>query len=266
MRGNGFLYGAGLYKVGYVSDALVHVADLPFSLLSLAANPLGTHPGSKKWREWRAHSALAARLADEPPFSLGDGVDNWAALATRSPSARTELLHEAHGSGWNADDGHGQALRVGRYKLILEKGPMWHGPPNDLWYESGSNPSKYTHTLTCGGPPPAANASDYCHPEKLPCLFDVLSDPQAPGEPNWRPPPACCCPARPSRHARASSDGCRCEYRDLSRALPEVLANLTASLAAYQATAVPVSFHHLNGTNCTSPTPPTGGTWMPFCA
>ena len=31
------------------------------------------------------------------------------------------------------DDGNGQAIRVGDFKLIYEKGPEWHGPPNDLW-------------------------------------------------------------------------------------------------------------------------------------
>jgi arylsulfatase A-like enzyme len=236
LRGNGWLSGAGLHKVGYVSDALLHVADLPFSLLSLAANPLGAVPGTAGWRDWRAHPAIAARLAKEPPYVLGDGVDNWAALATGAPSARAEVLHEAHPQGWdgaNADDGNGQALRVGKYKLITEKGPMWHGPPNDLWYDSGSNPAQYEHTVTCG-PAPASTAKDYCHPDKLPCLFDVEADP--------------------------------CEYKDLSKALPDVVASLTARLAAFQATAVPKEFHQLNGTNCTSPTPPKGGSWMPYCA
>ena len=35
------------------------------------------------------------------------------------------------------DDGNGQAIRVGDFKLIYEKGPewsKWHGRPNDLWY------------------------------------------------------------------------------------------------------------------------------------
>ena len=76
----------------------------------------------------------------------------------------------------NKDDGNGQALRVGAYKLIFEKGPQWHGPPNDLWYESGSNPESYNHTIRCG-PPPTSSAADYCHPSQLPCLFNVIDDP-----------------------------------------------------------------------------------------
>lgn len=75
----------------------------------------------------------------------------------------------------DADDGNGQALRVGRYKLFLEKGPQWHGPPNDLWYESGSNPQQYSHTVDCGGPVPSPNASNYC--AAPPCLSDVVGDP-----------------------------------------------------------------------------------------
>ena len=98
------------------------------------------------------------------------------------------MLHESHPLGANADDGNGQALRVGDYKLVFEKGPEWHGPPNDLWYESGSNPSLYNHTIRCG-PPPARNASTYC--SKLPCLFNIERDP--------------------------------CEYVDLSKAMPQKL-------------------------------------------
>lgn len=86
-----------------------------------------------------------------------------------------------------------QALRVGDFKLILEKGPMWStlasrpagqtggGPANssglnDWWFPSGSNPDKYKHVVTCG-PTPSPDAEDFCHPEKLPCLFNVVKDP-----------------------------------------------------------------------------------------
>lgn len=102
-------------------------------------------------------------------------MDQWGAISTGAASARTELIHEAHPPG-NTDDGNGQAIRVGDFKLIYEKGPQWHGPPNDLWYESGSHPSRYNHTLRCG-PPPLPNASHYCHPDRLPCLFHVVDDP-----------------------------------------------------------------------------------------
>ena len=79
-------------------------------------------------------------------------MDCWAALAHNATTPRTEVIHEAHPPSGpddvdgSTDDGNGQALRVGDFKLILEKGPMWHGPPNDLWYTSGSNPSQYPST------------------------------------------------------------------------------------------------------------------------
>ena len=91
----------------------------------------------------------------EPPFQLGDGMDCWASLATAAPSPRKEVIHESHPHGTGTDDGNGQALRVGDFKLIYEKGPMWSslggrpaaqgggGPPNsshlnDWWFPSGA--------------------------------------------------------------------------------------------------------------------------------
>ena len=237
VRGSGFVYGAGIRKAGVVSHALLHVTDLPISLLALATNGVEVDPLSPAWADWREHPKLRTSMRGEPPFDLGDGVDNWAAISTGAPSARTEVLHEAHKDGSNKEDGNGQALRIGDFKLIYEKGPQWHGPPNDLWYTSGSNPSQYDHTVHCP-PPPLPNASDYCHPHKLPCLFNVAEDP--------------------------------CEMHDLSTAMPLKLAQMVERLKAYQATAVLKGFHTLTGVNCTASSPAKHpewlGFWMPFCA
>jgi arylsulfatase A-like enzyme len=237
VRAAGFLSGAGLSKSGYTSEAMLHVADLPYSLLAVAANGLDVAPGGPAWRDWREHPSLRAAAMAEPAWQLGDGIEQWAALSTGAQSKRTEVLIEAHPDGKGRDDGNGQAIVVGQYKLILEKGPMWHGPPNDLWYESGSNPSQYSHKVTCG-PAPLPNATDYCDPAKLPCLFDLSTDP--------------------------------CEYRDLSASMPAKLAELRKRLEAYAATAVPASHHELKGINCTSPSPADHpewqGNWMPYCA
>ena len=168
VRANGFVAGAGLRKTGYVSDALLHAVDLPVSLLSLATNGLEVDPADiERW----VSPALT------PALELGDGLDAWSCIATGAASPRTEVIHEAHPTGVrDADDGNGQAIRVGDYKLIYEKGPEWHGPPNDLWYESYSDPHKYSHTIACG-PPPNSSAPDYCHPDRLPCLFNIVQDP-----------------------------------------------------------------------------------------
>merc|ERR1712151_424661 len=174
--------------------------------------------------------------AKEPRFQLGDGLDVWRSLATGSESPRTEIIHEAHNTtGSGKDDGNGQAIRVGDYKLILEKGPMWHGPPNDLWYESGSDPTSYTHVINCGGPQPKETDKDYCHPDKLPCLFNIRNDP--------------------------------CEYHDLSASLPDKVNELKHRFLAYQSTAVPVGFHKLPGcgVDARSVAKKHHNTWMPFC-
>lgn len=47
------------------------------------------------------------------------------------------------------------------------------------------------------------------------------------------------------------------------------MAELESRLAAFQATAVPMSFHELNGTGCSDPDPANhpewNVSWMPFC-
>jgi len=231
VRANGFVSGAGLKKSGYTSDALLHAVDIPISLLALATNGLEADPSdAASWKQ----------TTHEPPLELGDGLDAWRTLATGAKSPRTEIIHEAHPTGPQmngTDDGNGQAIRVGDFKLIYEKGPEWHGPPNDLWYESFSEPLNYTHTVKCG-PIPSSTSEDYCHPDKLPCLFNVKEDP--------------------------------CEYKDLSRSMPHKVHQLIARLRVYQRTSVSVNFHKLVGTNCTSADPSKhpewNNTWMPNCA
>lgn len=267
VRGDGFVWGAGLKKTGYVSKAMLHATDLPISLLAVATNGLDLDPASEAWRDWQellpaVHSVTTdgqsaavdlstapfpsafVSTSAEPPFQLGDGLDCWAAISTGSASPRTEIIHEAHptAAGMHGkDDGNGQALRMGDMKLVFEKGPMWHGPPNDLWYDSYSEPEKYSHSITCGASgntPPSNTTADYCHPDRLPCLFNVTADP--------------------------------CEYHDLSKAMPDQMAKMIARLRDYQATAVPKDFHHLVGVNCSDPDPSKhpewNNSWMPFCA
>jgi len=232
IRAVGLISGAGLRKTGYISEEMYHAVDWMPSLLGLAINGLDADPSSESWQPW-----TAMKFDGQPAWQLGDGVDVWRSLATGSVSPRTEIIHEAHNtSGSGSDDGNGQAIRVGDFKLITEKGPQWHGPPNDYWYESDSDPSSYSHIISCGEDFPDESAEDYCHPDKLPCLFNIRKDP--------------------------------CEFHDLSKQLPAKVAELTARLAEYQATAVPKSFHKLVGCDADSNPdkhPEFNGTWMPYC-
>lgn len=101
-------------------------------------------------------------------------------------------------------------------------------------------PSRYTHTVDCGGSPPGSTAPGYCDPAKLPCVFNITADP--------------------------------CEFVDLSQSHPELVAPLVARLKAYQATAVPKGFHELAPCSAEalknanpSNHPLWNGSWMPFC-
>ena len=243
VRAAGFAWGAGLRKSGYVSRALMHATDIPFSLLALAANGLERDPSGADWIDWRDHALLAQRMraTGEPPFELGDGMDMWPTISTGIQSPRTEVLLESHQRERKGEDarkppregGNGQALIVGDFKLVYEKGPMW--APYDRWYDSGSEPGRYKHTLDCG-PRPSHKSPTYCH--EPPCLFNLAVDP--------------------------------CEYVDLSSTMPHKFKELEERLKVYQAASVPASFHMLTGINCTdySPSahPEWQGFWMPFCA
>jgi len=67
----------------------------------------------------------------------------------------------------------------------------------------GQDPSRVNYTVQCGGPPPTVDPKA-CSEEF--CLFNITADP--------------------------------CEYTDLAAQHPTVVANLTAMLAEFQATAV----------------------------
>jgi len=228
VRGVGLISGAGLKKIGYVSEQMYHAVDWMPSLLSLAVNGLDRDPASDSWISWTVMTGH-----NEPEWQLGDGIDVWRSLATGSASPRTEIVHEAHST---SDDGIGQAIRIGDFKLIVAKGPEWHGPPNDLWYESGSDPSNYSHVIDCGGPAPRETEADYCHPDKLPCLFNIKEDP--------------------------------CEFHDLSSKMPNKVKVMIERLRDYQITAVPTTFHELPSCSVSANPkfhPDFNGTWMPYC-
>ncbi len=224
VRAVGFIHGAGIEQAGYVNGGLMHATDWFPTVLSAAAegHQVSADQVSADPRAWQD---LMDR--NDPPFVLGDGVNVWPMLSQGAPSPRTEVLLEAHPVG-GKDDGNGQAIVVGDLKLILEKGPMWHGPPNDLWYTSGSNPQLYNHTVKCapapqgGGPLP-------------PCMFNVTADP--------------------------------CEYHNLIDERPEDYQRLLGRLNVYQKTAVVKGFHKLPMcAHPSSPLKqPVDGTWMPVC-
>jgi arylsulfatase A-like enzyme len=141
--------------------------------------------------------------ADEPPHALGDGIDVWGMLATgATPSPRTEVLQECHPGG--AHINHGNSLTVGDWKAIkIAKNDKheagWAPPP-------GQDPAAVTYTLKCdaAGPPPGKPDLKACSADY--CLFNVATDP--------------------------------CEYHDVAKAHPDIVASIVARLADYQATAV----------------------------
>ena len=257
VRGVGFVHGDGFLSRsvrGSILDGMFHAVDWFPTVLHAAASATGLGDvAAEEWASSRLESD-STRDRGEPAWQLGDGIDGWKMISAGASPPRSEILIEAHPpaaaaatvaataaaitgpgvGGFGTDDGNGQAIIVGDLKLILEKGPMWHGPPNDGWYDSGSNPQLYNHTIACGPKPTDLDA--LCGgSNSLPCLFNLTADP--------------------------------CEYHNLKMALPNDYKRLLARLAAYQATAVPKSHHKLP--MCANPRvpikKPTNGTWMPVC-
>ena len=117
----GFVHGAGLQSnvKGTISNELIHVSDWYLTLLSAAA---AATAGSSSASSTETTSAPLLELQLKPnerPFIDGDGVANWAAIATgTSPSARTEILIAAQAEGSKLQ---AQALRSGEKPQQMKK-------------------------------------------------------------------------------------------------------------------------------------------------
>ena len=193
----GAVRGPGIPK-GAVTYEKMHATDWLPTLVSMASGA--------DWRKWIP--------AGEPPYLLGDGVDNWAMLqAGGAPgsSARDWLLYETHPEGAESD--HGDAFVLGDLKIVRTSSTNppdengWHVPPGE-----NANATAYAIASRCGGAAAlqrgnaGSAAGGTCHHPTW-CLFNVTGD--------------------------------ACEYYDLAASRPNDVARLVSALAAYQASAVP---------------------------
>jgi len=161
MRGVGLIHGAGVKRTGYSSQALHHVVDwLPTLLAAAKEGAFGQNNG---------HEILLKE--GEMPFLPGDGINNWLALSTGSPSLRDEIIHVVQAEG---SDLESHASRQGTMKLI------WHPASSDCsmthpgWYPPPNQGSQYANfTIQC--PPPPLKI-DQCSKSE-PCLFNISNDP-----------------------------------------------------------------------------------------
>ena len=141
----------------------------------------------------------------EPPWRIGDGVNNWEALSTDAASSRHDMIHSVQATGSQM---HAEALRLGDLKLVSHPAGTdcstthagWYPPPGLTW--------NYTRfTVSCDRPP-ATSEADLLRQCSVasPCLFNITSDP--------------------------------CEQYDLAEQRPGDVQRLQERMAAYRRTAV----------------------------
>lgn len=130
------------------------------SILSIAVRGIGATRSRSDWT-----ALLEPR---EPPRQLGDGIDNSRMITDAAPSARSELIHEAHPLG-SEHEGHGSALRVGRYKLLTHVRSVF-------WVTRGlTQPGERHYSVQCAFPPPdPSTVSNGSADGSL--LFDIVAD------------------------------------------------------------------------------------------
>jgi hypothetical protein len=161
VRGVGLIHGVGLAQPGTVNNGMHTVNDWLPTLLSAAAAAVADDPSAQ-------HQLRLS--ADEPPFLLGDGIDNWKMFSRGVPSARTEMIHvtQAAGSVLQAE-----ALRVDDMKLLWHPAgtdcsrthPGWYPPPGKAWDYAN-------FTVRCPRPPAQQPTMQDCSALK-PCLFNI---------------------------------------------------------------------------------------------
>ena len=203
VKSAGFIAGAGVLVSGSTA-ALVHVTDIYPSLLAHAARGIGGGA--------TAASGPGGEPGDQPPFTLGDGIEQWLTMVNHpdrsAEDPRTEILHVVH-----LDSEHGPAvLRQGDYKLLADAN-TWDGQ-NGVWYATFGQSFLHNFSIKCPPPPGNASASQkppgpgepgHCVPNLAPCLFKVAGEGADP-----------------------------CEQRNIASVQPAILAQMTQRLAEYR--------------------------------
>eukprot|EP00930_Biecheleria_cincta_P031589 TRINITY_DN21928_c0_g1_i1.p1 TRINITY_DN21928_c0_g1~~TRINITY_DN21928_c0_g1_i1.p1 ORF type:complete len:612 (-),score=58.97 TRINITY_DN21928_c0_g1_i1:378-2213(-) len=162
MRAVGLIHGAGLKKTGYVSQHLHHVVDWVPTLLTAAKQGV--------LNDRTAHHDMTY-AEGERHFLPGDGIDNWDALSTGTPSKRSEIIHVVQADG-SVEQSH--ALRQGDMKILWHPGLSDCGATHFGWYPPPNRAPGYANfTIRCPNPP---MVPDTCTEQK-PCLFNISSDP-----------------------------------------------------------------------------------------
>jgi arylsulfatase A-like enzyme len=188
IRAAGFIHAPHILKRTGISNDLFHVTDWYKSLFRAAA---GDGPSQK-----------ISMKPNEVEWKKGDGIDNWAVLASseseKVSSARTEIIIVAQADGSVSKT---NAIRVGDMKLLWSPNLLY---TNTLWYFPPGSP-KYDYTVKCGDPPKDVS-DNLCETENNPCLYNITADP--------------------------------CEHFNLAKSMPQIVAHLKEKIAGYKKTTV----------------------------
>ena len=193
-----FVSGFGV-NGGRRNRALIHVCDLYPSLLNHAAagTSILATPGGPAVAGDTARAAEDVLLLlggeKQPPFTLGDGIQQWSTIVMADDQLeqepRNETLHCVH----IMSEGGPAVLRVGDWKLFANgtAQPDWWDAKNAVWFQTvGQSATSNNFTIQCPPPPqeggnatggtpipPPAGHPGYCKPNVAPCLFNIKADP-----------------------------------------------------------------------------------------
>lgn len=252
VRGLGFVSGAGLQAgvQGSVSQQLIHVSDwLPTLVQGIAGLPL---------TDSHAH--------DDPPPPPLDGVDQWAAISTGAPSARSEVLLNLL-TGCHP----GVPCRVaGQYALRQDQWKLIYGHTSVF----------ATTTVHKAGGDECVARTGIAQPNTIPLpVTAATSPPFCPA--GWVPPPESGLQPLPPPDVNCSSLPCNLsnsaymeggvflfdvvadpgEHNNLAAEHPDIVAKLLARLRFYNASQIPQE----NGADDPRSNPNRfGGVWTPW--
>ena len=118
----------------------------------------------------------------EIPYKPGDGIDNWAALSTGSPSARDEIIHVVQ-APYSLQPPHVTFVVTQAEGSVLEAHAIRSGNMKLLWHPAGTGDAEFYHCDQLCSTVPSRSLSRVLFPSLTPSI--LASHARLLGESPW---------------------------------------------------------------------------------